>query len=49
MEGVVCKAKAQDKAHQVWMVKIKTNEWLDRLKNKFGEQILNDELNGKDI
>lgn len=49
MEGVVCKAKAHDKAHQVWMVKIKTDAWLDRLKNKFGEQALKDELNDKDI
>jgi hypothetical protein len=49
MEGVVCKAKAQDKSHQIWMVKIKTDDWLDRLKNKFGEKVLLDELNDQDI
>lgn len=46
MEGVVCKAKDSGKAHQIWMVKVKTNAWLDRLKNKFGDQALKDELNG---
>ena len=49
MEGVVCKAKDSGKAHQIWMVKIKTDAWLDRLKNTFGEQKLKDELSGKDI
>ena len=49
MEGVVCKAKDSGKAHQIWMVKIKTDAWLDRLKSKFGEQVLQDELSGKDI
>jgi len=46
MEGVVCKAKDSGKAHQIWMVKVKTDAWLDRLKNKFGDQALKDELAG---
>jgi hypothetical protein len=44
MEGVVCKAKDPGKTHQVWMVKVKTDSWLDRLKNKYGEKALIDEL-----
>lgn len=23
-----------------WMVKIKTNDWLNKVKNKFGEEVL---------
>jgi len=46
MEGVVCKWKDNRKAHQVWMVKIKTDAWLNRLKNKFGDQVLKNELTG---
>jgi hypothetical protein len=46
-EGVVAKGIQETKRvdKRVWMVKIKTNAWLDRLKNKFGEEALKEELN----
>ena len=34
-EGIVC--KGTDRRGQVWMAKVKTNHWLDRLKNKYGD------------
>lgn len=38
-EGVVCKGVRKTKGNDiVWMTKIKTNQWMDRLKNKFGEE-----------
>lgn len=40
-EGVICKGINNK---DVWMCKIKTKKWLDKLKNKFGEQALIDEF-----
>lgn len=41
-EGVICKGVHRD---EVWMTKIKTKEWLERVKNKLGEKALLEELN----
>ena len=41
-EGVICKGVDHD---EVWMTKIKTIEWLERVKNKMGEKALLEELN----
>jgi hypothetical protein len=41
-EGVICKCVHRD---EVWMTKIKTKEWLERVKNKLGEKALLEELN----
>ena len=50
MEGVVCKGVRKTKGNElVWMVKIKTNQWLFRLKDKFGEQELLREMNNDSI
>ena|ERR1041385_4988488 len=47
-EGVICKGIRRTKGRDlVWMVKIKTSDWLDKLKGKFGEQELTKELNGE--
>ena len=43
IEGVVCKGSVDKK---VWMVKIKTNNWLDIIKKRLGQEALNEELNG---
>lgn len=49
-EGVVCKGLRETKGNPiVWMVKIKTQDWLDKIKNKFGEDTLKKELAGLDI
>lgn len=40
-EGVICKGLHNK---DVWMCKIKTRKWLDRLRNNFGEQALVDEF-----
>jgi hypothetical protein len=46
-EGVICKGTYKTKGNNiVWMSKIKTNEWLDRIKNTLGEKELLLELNG---
>lgn len=46
-EGVVCKGYRKIKGNNVvWMTKIKTNGWLDRLKGKMGDDYLLKELNG---
>lgn len=45
-EGVMCKGISQDGTRQVWIVKVKTNEWLERLRSSFGEAALKEELNG---
>ena len=42
-EGVICKGSLNKK---VWMVKIKTNQWLDIIKKKLGQEALTQELNG---
>jgi len=44
-EGVVCKGVRKTKGNDiVWMAKIKTIKWLDRLKNKYGEERLKEEF-----
>jgi hypothetical protein len=44
-EGVMCKGYRKTKGNDiVWMVKVKTNDWHERLKNKYGEQALLEEL-----
>ncbi len=40
-EGVVCKGVRKN---LIWMSKIKTQDWLDRLKNKFGDKALEEEM-----
>lgn len=47
-EGVVVKGiiKSKSDADRVWMIKIKTNEWLYRVKSKYGDKALLLELNG---
>lgn len=45
-EGVMCKGVLQDGSRSVWIVKIKTNAWLERLKSNLGEAALKEELNG---
>ena len=45
-EGVMCKGVNPGGAREVWIVKIKTNAWLQRLKTEFGDEILKEELNG---
>ena len=44
-EGSVCKATKKEKGNRIWMTKVKTNNWLYRLKNKYGEERLIDEFN----
>ena len=44
VEGVVCKATKKEKGNRIWMTKIKTNEWMNRIKNKFGEARYLEEL-----
>lgn len=46
-EGVMCKGVQQNKGgRRVWIVKTKTNAWLDGLRNRCGEAALLEELNG---
>ena len=46
-EGVVSKGVYKSKGKDVvWSSKIKTNEWLQKVKIKFGEKSLLDEVNG---
>ena len=45
-EGVMCKGVVQDGARKVWVVKVKTNAWLEKLKANLGEAALKEELNG---
>lgn len=45
-EGVICKGIRQTKGSEaVWMTKIKTNEWLSKVKQLHGERALIEELN----
>lgn len=45
-EGVICKGVRKTKGDElVWMTKIKTIEWLDKVKELFGEKGLLEELN----
>ena len=46
-EGVMCKGVQTNKGgRRVWIVKAKTNAWMDRLRGKIGEDGLLKELNG---
>jgi hypothetical protein len=46
-EGVVSKGVYKSKGKDVvWSCKIKTNEWLQKVKEKFGEKLLLEEVNG---
>jgi hypothetical protein len=46
-EGVVCKGVRKTKGRDiVWMTKIKTDEWLERVKKKMGLLKFQEELNG---
>lgn len=46
-EGLVCKGVRKTKGNEVvWMTKIKTIEWLNKVRELFGERALFDELNG---
>lgn len=46
-EGVICKGSRKSKGQDlVWMTKIKTNLWLERVKDKLGEIALLEEVNG---
>jgi hypothetical protein len=48
-EGVICKGVRKTKGDElIWMTKIKTNEWLQKVKALYGERALLEELN-KDI
>jgi RNA ligase len=42
-EGVVCKGVENNK---VWMVKIKTDSWINKIKEVLGQEALIEELNG---
>lgn len=43
-EGIVAKGGTGKK---LWMAKVKTADWLERLKGKYGEQALNEEFGGQ--
>lgn len=46
-EGMMAKGTRKTKGNDiVWMVKLKTQVWLDRIKNKFGDEAIRKELNG---
>jgi len=47
-EGVIVKGvlKTKNQKDEVWMVKVKTKEWLKRVKELHGERALLEELNG---
>lgn len=48
IEGVICKGSKKTKGDDiVYMFKLKTNKWLTRLKNEFGEDALLEDTNGK--
>jgi hypothetical protein len=46
-EGVICKGvfKTKKEGEQIWQVKVKTDEWLKKVKEKFGLAGLKEELN----
>jgi hypothetical protein len=46
-EGVVSKGVYKSKGKDVcWSCKIKTNDWLQKVKTKFGDKALLEEVNG---
>ena len=48
-EGVVCKTMEKVRGNRIAMIKIKINEWLEKLRQNFGDQYVKDELAGKNI
>lgn len=45
-EGVICKGTFKSKSgDQIWQVKVKTNEWLSKIKSIYGAKYLELELN----
>lgn len=47
-EGVICKGSKKTKGNDmVYMFKVKTKNWLTRLKDEFGEDALIEDTNGK--
>ncbi len=47
-EGVICKGTSKTKnGETIWMSKIKTDEWLVKVKEKFGIFAIKEEFNGK--
>lgn len=46
-EGVITKGvkKTKKEKDEIWMTKVKTNEWLSKVKEKFGDKYLLEELN----
>lgn len=47
-EGVVCKGvvKTKKDGNQIWMCKVKTDNWLRKVREKLGEKALLDEIEG---
>lgn len=47
-EGVIVKGviKTKKQKDEIWMVKVKTTEWLQKVKALHGERALLEELNG---
>ena len=47
-EGVVCKGitKTKKDGECIFMTKVKTNDWLNKVRQKMGDKALLDELNG---
>jgi len=46
-EGIMAKGTRKTKGNDiVWMVKLKTQIWLDKVKGKFGDEAIRKELNG---
>lgn len=49
-EGVICKGTRKTKGDEfIWMTKIKTLEWLKKVKNIYGERALQIELNNDKV
>lgn len=47
-EGLIAKGFRKVKSQNiVWMVKMKTNDWFDRLRNRYGEKAVQEELKGE--
>lgn len=47
-EGVICKGALRRKgSDEIWMTKLKTNEWLFEVKKKYGIFAIKEEFNGK--
>jgi len=48
-EGVVCKTIKKVDGNRISMTKIKTDEWIEKLRQNFGDQYVKDELAGKNM